>query len=115
MDNTIRVKLSTPDLSVDLSPGFNISQNYDDLTGRPKINGITLTGNKTSAELSILSDKTEEYPTVSLSSVRDTHYVIALGEENAKVPLAELSGTKITTVESIPDDMSVGDYIFLKQ
>lgn len=37
------------------------SNNYNDLSNKPSINGVTLVGNKTSEELNIVGDKTFVY------------------------------------------------------
>lgn len=38
--------------------GGSSTTNYNSLTNKPKINGVELTGNKTSADLNIIGDKT---------------------------------------------------------
>ena len=45
------------------------SNNYNDLTNKPSINGVTLVGNKTSEELNIVGDKTFVYNQVTSSEI----------------------------------------------
>lgn len=111
----IRAMLSRPQIHAQLTPSLMLSQNYPDMSALPKINGVTLLGDKSAAALSLLSARAEDYMTVDMASVRDTHYVLALGRENGKVKLSALMGTRITTVSEIPTDMDVGDYIFLEK
>lgn len=111
----IRIGMREPCITARMSSGITVTQNYPDLKNLPQIGGVTLTGNKSAAELSLLSARAEDYEERALSLVKDTHYVIALGKTNVKVPLSSLAGTRITTVNEIPSDMDVGDYIFLKK
>ena len=113
--NAVHVNLNQPSLRVKTSSSLMLSQNYPDMSALPKINGVTLLGDKSAAALSLLSARAEDYMTVDMASVRDTHYVLALGRENGKVKLSALMGTRITTVSEIPADMDVGDYIFLEK
>lgn len=98
-----------------LSSSISLTQNYPDLQNLPKINGVTLVGDKSAAALSLLSSKASDYPTMSIGAVRDTHYVPILGEVNGKVRLSDIAGPKLSTVSEIPLDMAVGDYIFLEK
>ena len=45
------------------------SDNYNNLSNKPSINGVTLVGNKTSAELGIVCDKTFAYNQAISSNV----------------------------------------------
>ena len=45
------------------------SNNYNDLTNKPSINGVALAGNKTSEELNIIEDKTFVYTQAVSSDV----------------------------------------------
>ena len=45
------------------------SDNYNDLSNKPSINGVVLVGNKTSEELGIIYDKTFVYNQVTSSDV----------------------------------------------
>lgn len=124
MNNTIRVAISQPVISARIgqlcitaktSSGITLTQSYPELQTLPQIGGITLVGDKSAAELSLLSSRAEDYERAPLYLVKDTHYVLALGETNVRVPLSSLAGTKITTVNEVPSDMETGDYIFLKK
>lgn len=48
---------AAPSSSVDLTVA-TYSKNYDSLSGKPKINGVILQGDKSSQELNIVEDKT---------------------------------------------------------
>lgn len=45
------------------------SNNYNDLSNKPSINGVILVGNKTGAELGIISDKEFVYNQVTSSDI----------------------------------------------
>ena len=113
--NALHVNLKQPSLTVKTEKPLILMGNYPDLQNLPKINGVTLVGDKSAAELSLLSSKAADYPTMRLGAVRDTHYVPILGETNGKIRLSDIAGTKLSTVSEIPEDMAVGDYIFLEK
>lgn len=71
--------------------GSSGTTNYNDLTNLPSINGVTLSGNKTSADLNIVAD-----------GVKHTSYV---GTSTSTT-------TDINTV-SIPDDLEDAMYIII--
>lgn len=57
--------------------GGGFSGDYDDLYNRPQINGVTLTGNKTTPDLHISYNDLEDQPTVpTMSTILDTVYPI---------------------------------------
>lgn len=93
---------------------MDTNNNYLDLTNLPQINGITLSGNMTAKELYLLSSILDDYETATSSSL-DDFYSILLGSKIMKIPFSEIKGTKIRIVKEIPEDMSIGDYIFLEK
>lgn len=114
--NKIVVRIEQNEVKAKLAGDLVLSQNYPTLTNLPKINGVTLTGDKTAAELSLLSARAADYESSALSLVKDAYYVPVIGEGRArKVSLASIAHSKISTVNEIPTDMDVGDYIFLKK
>lgn len=70
MSDSLRVGISsTPPMSIQLQGAQTQSisldssiqvgaRNYDNLTNRPQINGITLTGNKTPYDIGLISENT---------------------------------------------------------
>ena len=115
MSENTQICLYQNKIKAKLSSSISITQNYPDLQNLPQINGVTLVGDKSAAELSLLSSKTADYPTMSIGDVRATHYLPVLGETNGKVKLSDIGGTKLSTVSEIPEDMAIGDYIFLEK
>ena len=124
MNKPIRVVISPPMVSAAMFvteikassvPAISLTQNYPDLQNLPQINGVTLIGDRSAAELSLLSSKASDYPTMRREAAKDTHYVPILGEVNGKIRLSDIAGPKLSTVSEIPLDMAVGDYIFLEK
>lgn len=113
--NALHVNLKQPSLTVKTEKPLILMGNYPDLQNLPQINGVTLIGDKSAAELSLLSSKASDYPTMRREAAKDTHYVPILGEVNGKIRLSDIAGTKLSTVSEIPLDMAVGDYIFLEK
>lgn len=111
----VSAAMSVPEIKTSSVPAITLTGNYPDLQNLPKLAGVTLVGDKSAAELSLLSSKASDYPTMRLGAVRDTHYVPILGETNGKIRLSDIGGTKLSTVSEIPADMAVGDYIFLEK
>lgn len=111
----VSAAMAVPEIKASSVPAITLTRNYPDLQNLPKINGVTLVGDKSEAELSLLSSKASDYPTMSIGAVRDTHYVPILGETNGKIRLSDIAGPKLSTVSEIPLDMAVGDYIFLEK
>lgn len=67
----LRVKQA---INANKSSGGTGTNNYSDLENKPKINGVTLLGNKTSNELGLTGDKTYVYHQSTPASVWDiTH------------------------------------------
>ena len=57
--------------------GGGFSGDYDDLYSRPKINGVTLTGNKTTADLHISYNDLEDTPTIpTMSAIFNAVYPV---------------------------------------
>ena len=113
--NALHVNLKQPSLTVKTEKPLILMANYPDLQNLPKINGVTLVGDKSAAALSLLSSKASDYPTMRREAAKDTHYVPILGEVNGKIRLSDIAGPKLSTVSEIPLDMAVGDYIFLEK
>ena len=113
--NALHVNLKQPSLTMKTEKPLILMGNYPDLQNLPQINGVTLVGDKSAAELSLLSSKASDYPTMRREAAKDTHYVPILGETNGKIRLSDIAGPKLSTVSEIPADMAVGDYIFLEK
>ena len=113
--NALHVNLKQPSLTVKTEKPLILMGNYPDLQNLPQINGVTLIGDRSAAELSLLSSKASDYPTMRREAAKDTHYVPILGEVNGKIRLSDIAGPKLSTVSEIPLDMAVGDYIFLEK
>ena len=58
------------------SGGSSGSSNYEDLENKPSINGITLNGNKTSAELGVLDLNTSEAQIIKSPLLVETGFLI---------------------------------------
>lgn len=102
-------------VSVRLRQGVTVSDNYERMRNKPKINGVELAGNKTAVELSLLTDKAETYEELKLGAADRGSFLLLLspsGETN-KMRLGELTRSNIQTVEKLPENLESGSYVFL--
>lgn len=96
-----------------------LASDYTGLDNLPMINGVSLIGDKTANELSLLSTKAEDYQTVSLVDAgKSKGYVVVLGENSTpkKVSIMDFTSqvTGFTTNDEINPDVAIGAYQFVK-
>ena len=96
-------------------PSITISDNYNRLTNKPRINGIELCGDMTGTELNLLTNNIENYETVTLGAVKDGSFLLVIPEEGqpSRLALSEVTSGKFTTADNI-DTVDVGNYLFKK-
>ena len=111
----IRQQDNRATINIDLRKDVSLNTNYLRLTNKPSINGVELTGNKTSAELNLLSNNQSEYEQIELESAGDADFLLVLGSENQpkKMKISELSSRTMQTAETMPENLEIGSYIFL--
>lgn len=103
--------------SVDLSVGevHSIYENdYEKTINKPKINGSELSGDNSSAKLSLLDSRTKTYPLNTLENARKNNNSIILMNANGNtlLPFDELLKGRIETKDRFDIKSQVGDYIF---
>ena len=82
------------------SGGSGGSSNYEDLENKPSINGVSLDGNKTSADLGVLDLNTTELQNIKGGLSVDIGLLIA----NNNVPIAALLYDRGSVALGITDD-----------
>ncbi|MBQ7798306.1 MAG: hypothetical protein IJ371_04210 [Clostridia bacterium] len=89
--------------------------NYLRLDNKPSVNGVQLIGNKTARELSVLSNDSDTYDQVSIRSANKADFLLLLNNQKntKKLQLKEISSRMVQTSSEIPDDLEVGNYVFL--
>lgn len=102
-------------IGVKVHPSVTLSDNYDILQNKPSINGVELSRDKTAEELSLLSNKSDEYKEVSLGADNVGSFLLLLTEsgETNKMNINELTKSNFHTVNQLPANLQVGNYIFL--
>lgn len=117
---TVPVVVSCPQTVV-VEKGISIlPTDYEGLNNLPSINGVTLIGEKTGSELSLLSSISSDYETVSLLDAgKKAAFVVVLREDDGKaqkVPLIDFtqSVSGFSTNEKINPDVAVGAYQFVE-
>nr|DAX76773.1 MAG TPA: hypothetical protein [Caudoviricetes sp.] len=102
-------------MSVCITPGVTVSDNYDRMTNKPKINGIELNGNKTSKELNLLSRQEKNYTEIKAGAEANDSFLVVLSQDGLanKIKLGEVTRGKFITVKKLPTDLEPGDYAFL--
>ena len=102
-------------ITIDISERVYTNKNYLRLSNKPSINGVELSGNKTSTELNILSNNPNEYENVSMKSANKADFLILTNGNQTpkKMVLREISSHLTYTADEIPEDLEVGNYIFL--
>lgn len=103
------------EISIDLTNRVTLNKDYELLINKPSINNVELIGNKTLNELSILSNNSAVYNETTLKSANKADFLLLTNDnkETKKMKLGEISSHLIHTVESIPEDLEVGNYVFL--
>lgn len=106
--SNVKVGLS-PAQDIEVSQKLVISQNYERLSNKPKINGIELTGNKSSNQLNILSNDMSQYEVLSV--LTDDSYVLVTkeGGDTKKYPLKQATTGRITGTDVASAE--VGNFI----
>lgn len=118
--NTATVSVSCPrrvtiDREVSILP-----TDYPGLNNLPSINGVTIIGDKSGSDLSLLSNVPSDYDTVSLLDAgKKETFVVVLGvdgEKAKKVPILDFTQSiaGFTTNEEINPDVAVGAYQFVE-
>ena len=103
-----------------ICPGITVSDNYIRLTNKPKINGIELNGNKTSAQLNLLSNQIGEYEEIDLATAGNNSFMLVFPQTGApsKVRVWELKSGMFSSSETVTEEtietMEVGEFIFKK-
>lgn len=94
-------------------PSVTVSGNYNRLVNKPQINGVELSGNKTSQELNLLTNDIQDYTTLTLGTANPDSYVLLFPSEGqpSKITLGEVTSGKFTTANSV-DEVDVGNYLF---
>lgn len=94
-----------------------LPNDYVQLTNKPTINGITIEGDKTATELSLLSSNKEDYETVTLSEMQNKdRYLIGIGDDKTyKVSVDDvLEETKnVSVTEELDTDAADGTIQFV--
>lgn len=119
----VNLKENEPMLIQAFNEGVQVSLNtdYEQLQNLPKINGVTLLGDLSSGELSLLSAKSSDYLEISEQQVQDK-FILVLGDNQnaptklsiAKIPSA-LGLSKVETVEQLNPNVENGTYQFVKK
>jgi hypothetical protein len=102
-------------VKVKVRQGITLSDNYQRLQNKPKINGLELSENKTAKELSLLSIKIADYSDLE-EGAKEAPFLLMLtvNSEPCKISLTEITKDKFQTADELSDDIPVGSYIFLK-
>lgn len=102
-------------VSLEIGNNVVVNKDYLRLENKPSINGIELNGNKTAVELSVLSNNSDTYKEVSRKSANKADFLLLVNNrDNAKkMPLREISQHMVQTLENIPEDLEIGNYVFL--
>lgn len=102
-------------VSLEIGKNVVVNKDYLRLENKPSINGVELNGNKTAVELSILSNNSDTYEEVSRKSANKADFLLLVNnrENTKKMPLREISQHMVQTLENIPEDLEIGNYVFL--
>lgn len=109
------IELEQQDVRARVRPGVTLSDNYNRLTNKPTINGVTLQGNMTPAQLNLLDSRLSGYKEITLGADTRDSFLLALDqEEPAKIKIGELTKGTFSTVNDVTEDMQIGTYAFKK-
>lgn len=97
-----------------------LPSDYRGLINLPTLNGVEISGDLTSKDLSILPSVAEEYEDHALGEGNDEgKYFVLVGDDEttAKVPAQTVARTLslIKTTEELDEDMDVGSYRFVEK
>lgn len=91
--------------NISISSGGSGTSDYDSLSNRPQVNGVTLTGNKTTSQLGI------SIPTKTSDLTNDSGYITSYTETDPTVPSWAKASTKPTytasEVGALPDTTEI--------
>ena len=93
----IEVTVRSPMVGSSASGGMMMSRDYQKLLNLPKINGTTINGDMSAADLQLLSDRPDEYEALPEDAPRDLHYLVVLGEKPQKITLSDVQGGDTVT------------------
>ena len=113
--SNIHSQIKRNSISINYGSRVAVNKNYLRLDNKPSINGIELTGNKTSNELSILSNNSDNYSQVSRKSANKADFLLLLNNQGTtkKLAIGEITQHTVQTLSEIPSDLEVGNYVFL--
>lgn len=103
-----------------ICPGITVSDNYIRLTNKPRINGIELNGDKTSAQLNLLSNRISEYAEVDFATAGNDSYMMVFPKEGApnRMRMGEIKSGTFSTSDNVTEEtietLEVGEFIFKK-
>lgn len=97
-----------------------LPSDYRGLINLPTLNGVEISGNQTSKDLSILPSKADEYEDLNLEGENnDGKYFVLVSDDEttAKVPAKMIARTLsiLKTTEELDEDMDVGSYRFVEK
>ena len=96
-------------VDIKLRPGISVSDNYNRLLNKPKINGVEIKGNLESEDLNILSNDLSKYEVLSVLPPEGFVLITTENGETGKFRLKDATTGRITG-----EDLSsceVGDFI----
>lgn len=97
-----------------------LPSDYRGLINLPTVNGVEVSGDLTSKDLSILSSQADNYDELDLSTGNNEgKYFVLVGsdETTAKVPAQTIAKSLsiLKTTEELDEDMDVGSYRFVEK
>lgn len=97
------------EVDIKLRPGISVSDNYNRLLNKPKINGVEIKGELSSSDLNILSNDLSKYEVLSVLPPDGFVLITTENGETGKFRLKDATTGRITG-----EDLSsaqVGDFI----
>lgn len=103
-------------LDVLVKQGVTVSDDYNRLRHKPKINGFTVENDKKAQELNLLTNEIEGYEEIKLGVANRDSFLLVIGEngETSKLKIDELAKGRFRTIEEIDSEFAEGDYVFKK-
>jgi len=103
------------DNQVRICPSVTVSDNYNRLSNKPSINGVTLEGQLSAGDLNLLTNDTSGYDEVTLGTAEkgSSLLVISPKGETGKITLEEVTKGRFETTNDT-EDVGVGNYVFYK-
>ncbi len=107
-----KVKVTIPKINIKPSPGITVSGDYLRLENKPQIGGITLEGDKSLEDLSILSSNSTRYQEISLDSANPNLNILLVAEtgETKKIKISNLISGRVVTASSVTEELENGSY-----